>query len=253
MVGTSKLYYFSPTGGTKRVGEIFCEAISGNTISIDLGAKRGIDENAGDALFVFAVPVFGGRIPILVVDKLQKLDGSGKKAVTMVVYGNRAYEDALLELNNVVTGCGFQVVASCACIAQHSIVPEVAKGRPDAEDSAGIRDFAKKAAEKIKNGENHRVSVPGNYPYKNSMNMPATPISLPFCTLCGKCAAACPTDAISFDGKTVITNSEKCILCMACTAVCPERARILPPLLKEKLEQMLAKAKSVRQENEYFL
>lgn len=61
-----------------------------------------------------AAPVFGGRIPSIVAEKLNELEGHGKKAVTLVVYGNRAYEDALLELNNVVEDRGFQVAASCS-------------------------------------------------------------------------------------------------------------------------------------------
>ena len=40
---------------------------------------------------------------------------------------------------------------------------------------------------------------------------------------------------------------------MACTANCPGNARILPPPLQEKMQQMLGKLKSVRRENEIFL
>lgn len=51
----------------------------------------------------------------------------------------------------------------------------------------------------------------------------------------------------------VETDAEKCILCMACTAVCPEHARILPPPLKEKLEEKLGAFKDVRRANEFYL
>jgi ferredoxin len=140
--------------------------------------------------------VFGGRIPKLVTDKIRKLHGNGKRAVTLAVYGTRAYEDALLELNRAVEGQGFQVAASAALIARHSIVPEVGAGRPDEKDQEEIRDFAKSVLEKLRTSFQGTVKVPGNDPYKEAMNMPATPISLPVCNQCKRCVSICPAEAI---------------------------------------------------------
>lgn len=253
MLNMTELYYFSPTGGTKKAGESFCEGISENVKTVDLGKRDKAVEKPESELVIIAVPVFGGRIPAIVAEKLNELDGSGRGAVTLVVYGNRAYEDALLELNNVITERGFQVVASAALVAQHSMAPEIGKGRPDEKDRRSILDFAGKVLDKMEKGTENPVKVPGNYPYKNGMSIPVTPISLPSCNQCGKCASVCPTGAILLENGTVVTSPEKCILCMACVAACPEHARILPPPLQEKMEQMLGALKSVRRENEYFL
>lgn len=141
-----------------------------------------------------------------------------------MVYGNRAYEDALLELNNIVGERGFRVAASAALVAQHSMAPEVGKGRPDEQDSMSILEFAGKVLDKIKNGFEDQVKVPGNYPYNDGMSMPVTLISLDSCNKCGKCASACP-----------------------------KKARILLPPLQEQMEQKLGALKSVHRENEYFL
>lgn len=248
-----ELYYFSPTGGTKKAGEIFCEGISSNVKTVDLGLRDKAMEEPESELVVIAVPVFGGRIPAIVAEKLKEIEESGKKAVTLVVYGNRAYEDALLELNNTVTERGFRVIASAALVAQHSIASEVGKGRPDDQDRKSILEFAGKVLDKMENGAESPVKVPGNYPYKNGMSMAVTPISKPNCNQCGKCASVCPTGAIRLEDAAVVTSPEKCILCMACVATCPEHARILPPPLQEKMEQMLGALKAVRRENEYFL
>lgn len=253
MLNMTELYYFSPTGGTKKAGEIFCEGISKNVKTVDLGLRDKVVAKPEGELVVVAAPVFGGRIPSIVTERLSELEGSRKKAVTLVVYGNRAYEDALLELNNVVKERGFQVVASAALVAQHSMAPEVGKGRPDDQDRKSILEFAGKVLEKIESGSDGSVKVPGNYPYRNGMSMPVTPISLPSCNQCGKCTSVCPTGAIRLENSTVVTDQEKCILCMACISACPEQARILPPPLREKMEQMLGALKSVRRENEYFL
>lgn len=111
-----------------------------------------------------------------------------------------------------------------ALIAQHSMAPEVAKGRPDEQDRKEILDFAVKILDKIKEGAGTPVKVPGNVPYKAAMNMPAVPVSLPSCTGCGTCEKACP-----------------------------EHARVLPPSLSERMGQMLGALKDVRRENEFFL
>lgn len=253
MLNKVEMYYFSPTGGTKKVGKAFLDAFAKETNMIDLAGKAVLAEKPDTEVIVAAVPVFGGRIPSFVSEKLCSLDGNGKKAVTLVVYGNRAYEDALLELNDVLTRQGFKVIASGAFIAQHSMAPEVGAGRPDEKDMKEIRDFAGMVLDKLKKNPGDEVQVPGNRPYKQGASMPVTPISLSSCTLCGKCAVSCPTDAIRLEDEKIQTDMEKCMLCMACTHACPEHTRILPPPLQEKMEQMLGALKMVHNKNEWFL
>ena len=125
MINTIDFYYFSPTGGTKQVGEIFCEGLCTHVKAIDLGCKGKQAGQPEGELAVIAAPVYGGRIPAMAVKKLEALEGNGKLAVTLAVYGTRAYEDALLELNQAAEKQGFRVAASAALVARHSIVPAV--------------------------------------------------------------------------------------------------------------------------------
>lgn len=253
MLNKTELYYFSPTGGTRKAGTIFCKGIAEDMKTVDLALRdKEVAEPLSD-LIVIALPVFGGRIPAIAAEKLRKIKAGGKKAVTFVVYGNRAYEDALLELNTVVSETGIQVIASAALIAQHSMAPEVGKGRPDEQDERSILDFAGRVLEKLETNFSSEIKVPGNTPYKEAMNMPMTPISLPSCNSCEKCVSVCPTGAIRQEDNEIVTSPEKCILCMACAAACPQQVRILPPLLQNKMEQMLGALKSIRRENEFFL
>lgn len=253
MLNETILYYFSPTGGTKKAAESFCAAFAENTRQIDLGAKITLEKEHDCDIVVFSAPVFGGRIPVIVIDKIKQLNGKGKKAVTLAVYGTRAYEDALLELNCAAQEVGFEIVASAALIAQHSIVPIVGQGRPDEDDVKDIQNFAKKVLDKIANENTGKVEVPGNIPYKPYMSVPATPISTSVCNKCGMCEAVCPTDAIHINEKEVVTELEKCILCMACVAHCPKNGRVLPLPMQESMNEKLGVLKDVHRENEYFL
>lgn len=252
MLNNVQLYYFSPTGGTKAYGEFFCKSISQNINAINLGSQNSVS-NSEYELTVFALPVFAGRIPAIAAEKISTLNGKGKKAVTLVVYGTRAYEDALLELNNVVKASDFNIVASGAVVAQHSIVPAVGQGRPDKDDMDSINDFAEKVLKKLENNIETPVTVPGNFPYKDAMKLPVTPICLSECTKCGQCISICPTSAIHLDDDGVKTDVDSCILCMACTSACPNNARILPPPVQKNMSEKMSALIPIRRENEYFL
>ena len=252
MFNTVQFYYFSPTGGTKACGECFCKAIANTVNAINLGLEDATFNGDCD-LAVFAMPVFAGRIPAVAAEKLSALNGNGMKAVTLVVYGVRAYEDALLELNNVVKESNFTVVASAALVAQHSIVPTVGQGRPNEEDKASIATFAQQVMAKLESGNEEVVTVPGNFPYREVGNRPFTPICLPACGKCGACVAVCPTKAMVMDNEGVKTDVDACILCMACTAACPKKVRVLPPAVQENMNEKMATLVSVQRENEYFL
>lgn len=253
MLNNITLYYYSPTGGTKKAGEILCKGLAKEIKYVDLAEKGDRIETTDSEVAVIAAPVFGGRIPAFATEKIGQIEGEGKKAVTVAVYGTRAYEDALLELNNKTKDSGFEIVASAALIAEHSMVRAVGAGRPDEMDSKEISDFAAKVYEKLGSGTMTEIDVPGNFPYKDHMEVKATPICLDDCTLCGVCEKICPTGAISMKEEGVETTLEKCNLCLACSAHCPAKCRVLPPPMQEGINGRLEPLKDIRRENEFFL
>ena len=65
--------------------------------------------SAGE-LVVLGVPVYGGRIPALAAERMAQLKGQQTPVIILVTYGNRDYEDALLELKTILEQQQFVVV-----------------------------------------------------------------------------------------------------------------------------------------------
>lgn len=142
-----KLYniVFSPTGGTKKVSALLTGTLDGKIITVDLTHSKQnfctVHLTQEDAA-VISVPSYGGRVPAVAVERLTQLNGQGARAVLVCVYGNRAYEDTLVELEDAAKQAGFRVIAAVAAVAEHSIVRQFAAGRPDAQDAKQLSDFA---------------------------------------------------------------------------------------------------------------
>ena len=228
--------HFSPTGGTKKVADAIIAGFSTPVEEMDLTkANSTVTLGEKDALMA-VLPVYAGRVPQISLERLSALKGSGRKAVAVVVYGNREYDDALLETKNALESNGFQVIAAAAFIAEHSIVRSIAAGRPDAEDEKIARQFAADVMAKLENPT--PVDVPGNDPYRELKPSACHPAADENCVKCGACAEQCPVGAIPLENPSQ-TLGDVCINCMRCVQVCPVRSRALPAPFVAGATQML--------------
>ena len=241
---------FSPTGGTEKVAHIIGKQWSENPAIIDLSdakadfSKYKITEQD---MVLIAVPSFGGRAPAVAIERLKQIDGNGAKCTLVCVYGNRAFEDTLVEMEDAAKGCGFQVVAGVAAVAEHSIMPQYAAGRPDVSDQKQLKDFANQITDKTGTVS----AIPGNRPYKKAGSAGLVPKPDKSCVKCGACAKACPVQAI--DSANFTANSKACISCMRCVKGCPQKARRVNGMMVSVAALAIKKACSVRKENELFL
>ena len=245
--------YFSPGGTTARIAEELSSTLAENIQTIDLlkNAPTSPVRYDADGLVQVAMPVFVGRIPSICAELLKKLEGTNTPAIAVVVFGNREYEDALLELTDLLTERGFIVIGAAAFVAQHSIFPEVAKGRPDANDKRQIRDFAFKCLKKL-NGEVIPVTVKGSKPYRTISTLPIRPSGNYACTSCQACVKICPTAAID-SANPRKTDKRRCISCTACISACPVNARAFGGLMYKIAGKIFAKKYSVRRKPEIFI
>lgn len=246
---------FSPTGGTKRVSAMLCQALAKETVSVDLTARDvdfGCVSLTSEDIALIAVPSYSGRVPAVAVERLNMLHGNGARAILVCVYGNRAYEDTLVELRDTTCRAGFKVIAAVAAIAEHSIARQYAAKRPDEADEAVLHDFAAQIRQKIDNGYMGEPEIPGNRPYRNVAGASIVPKATRACVKCGVCAAKCPVGAIDANDPTQV-DIKLCISCMRCMAVCPHDARRVNRLLLAMVNKKLKKVCSERKECELYL
>jgi ferredoxin len=234
-----KLVCFSPTGTTKAIIQGIARGINQSTVElIDItkpDARKQQLHTSENELLVVGVPVYMGRVPALLNEWLYAIKARNTPAVCIVVYGNRVYDNALLELKDITIKSGCIPIACAAYIGEHSFSSSetpTAEGRPDARDLNHAELFGRKTNEKLLSVSSvdhiSDINIPGNYPYGGITEL----WSVDFiaisnkCTQCGICAEVCPVGAIDSEKSDVI-DKEKCITCCACIKNCPQNARAM--------------------------
>jgi ferredoxin len=260
-----KLIYFSPTGTTQKVLESIAEGIAVEDVEhINLTLPEGAQQiipSFSDELVIIGTPVYGGRLPVDVIKRFKQLKASNTLAILIVVYGNREFEDALLELKNLALELGFSPVAGGAFIGEHSIATEevpIANGRPDSLDVQKAIDFGVKVKDKVialqSPDAQIDLEIPGRFPYEadGALAMAVSPVTKEeTCTVCGTCARVCPTAAISIN-ESVATKIQLCIRCCACIKSCPEEARVIENEMWKNIGTWLNENCSARKEPQVF-
>ena len=229
--------YFSPTGTTQRVVARIAEAVSDAICpgkapahrDFTLPRARSEPASFGEGeIVVVGVPVYAGRVPKVLLEYLGTLRGNGALAVAVVVYGNRDYDDALLELADLLESGGFLVVAAAAFIGEHSYSQAVAQGRPDDDDLALATEFAARVSTKLSGAVPiEKAVVKGSRPYRElavSIDLSnAKPQTSSACQECKQCVDVCPMGSIDPDDVSRVDGI--CIRCNACVKTCPSGAR----------------------------
>lgn len=268
------MLYFSPTDTTKKVVTEISNTIytlinndndyNINCIDFTLPRKREdkIDYTKDDIVIV-GVPVYAGRVPNILVDFIKSIKGNGAIAVAVTVYGNRDYDDALLELSDILTDNNFNVIAAGAFIGEHSFSKVLGKDRPDESDLAFANKFGEAVYRKIQKNENleEHIEIKGKRPYRSYYKpknddgedvdiRKVTPNTENTCTDCKLCVSVCPMGSIDYDNVNKLNGI--CIKCCACIKKCPEKAKYFDDqdYLKHKTELELNC--TVRREPEVF-
>ena len=266
--------YFSPTGTTKTIAESIIQGISPELVEMVDITKRSHRDihslSSKDDIVILATPVYYGRVPEEIIPYLTSLKAKQTPVVLVVVYGNRAFEDALKELHDIAVDGNFIPVAEGAFVAEHSYSSKaypIAQGRPDQSDIQKAQGFGASIRKKLQDVDSLErlttLSTPGQSPYIEPVNLnmikkarsvvaltPETDAAK--CNQCGRCAEICPTGAISTDDVTQ-TDRWQCLICFACVKGCSEEARQMNEPNFQSAIQALQQNCQDRKEPEIYL
>ncbi len=265
---------FSPTGTTRTIAENIVQGIRPERMDmLDITKKsqrNGQPLLGKDDIVILTTPVYYGRVPEEILPYLTSLKAAQTPVVLVVVYGNRAFEDALTELHDIAVDADCIPVAAGAFVAEHSYSSKrypIAPNRPDETDIRKAQEFGAAIRKKLQNVESSgylaAITIPGQSPYIEPVNLnmikearsvvaltPETDASK--CTHCGQCAEVCPTGAISPEDVTQ-TDRWQCLICFACVKICQEEARQMNEPNFQSAIQALHQNRQDRKEPEIFL
>lgn len=237
--------YFSATGTTRKTIEYIAGAI-GQKMQLEVNS---IDFTLPDArtkkllfgaedLVVFGTPVYAGRVPNVLLPFLKEsVEGNGAIAIPVVLFGNRAYDDALKELAQILGEHGFHTIAAGAFVGEHSFSEILAAGRPDVRDMQAADELAEMALVRLRVTDfthGQPLTIKGEdplRPYYTPRDRKGAPINIlkvkpktdGSCTSCGICANICPMGSISMEDVSRVEGI--CIKCGACIKCCPQEAK----------------------------
>lgn len=270
--------WFSPTGTTEKTVSAIIESIQKNLkndcelnkTSLTLPRER---EDPlvykSDDIVVFGVPVYAGRVPNILLKYLDTIKGNQAIGIPVVLYGNRNYDDALVELSDIMRKNGFKVMAAGAFIGEHSFSQILGRKRPDKDDIEKAKDFGIKISDKIKNMDRDidididiELKIKGNQPYRSYYRprdingefydfRKIKPKTNDRCIDCKICVSLCPVGSIDLDDVSKISGI--CIKCGACVKKCPVEAKYYDDANYLKHKNELEEEYESRKEIEIFL
>ena len=237
--------YFSPTGNTEKIVVSLAEHV-GRRLNLKIekldytlpAFRRSINTFNKYDLVLWGTPVYAGRIPNKLLSYVQNnFVGNDALAVPVAIFGNRGFDDALIELRNCLEDNGFHTIAGAGLVAQHAFSNVLAAGRPDQTDMSKIEEFATKIIEKIGilRAPPSPIRVTGNNPpqvYYTPIGIDGNPAiflkakpktDMEKCTHCGVCIRRCSMGSINPNDPSSIIGI--CIKCHACVKRCPNEAK----------------------------
>ena len=240
--------YFSGTGNTEYVAELFAAQMGGKCLSIESEVNFHTEFANVDAI-AFCYPIYGSRVPLIMRQFAARYanDLQGKKMVILVTQlvfsgdGARVFCDLFPKghfdviyaehfrmpnnVNNfaLLRQTSQKSVHKCMKLAQSKIVRicrDINNGVVRRKGFSRISQILGNVQGKPWQGNSANPDVsPGTMEAKAKVGIKVDKD----CTICGLCVPACSMKNLKIDDNKIIHNSN-CTMCYRCVNLCPHRA-----------------------------
>ncbi len=232
------LYYFSGTGNTKWIADVFKRCFKRHNIDLDLLSIENIEEVKLKEFnfLIIGAPVYAEAQPRIVDNFLRKIPNS-KKGLKTIVYatqgGNSSAAPYIMAKN--LEKKGYKILVQAPIKMPNNYYFALGK-EPTFNDQQEILINAENKIKKlVEDFMNNKMKKESSLVRMNlgkvcskfftrmlpklSKNITATSD----CMKCGLCLMNCPKSNITFeDGKAAFHS--KCMLCLRCIYICPVNA-----------------------------
>lgn len=229
------VFYFSGTGNTKYIAELFANAMKCQVISIEKERKFDIESIIyQNEIITFCFPIYGSFPPKIIRDFVGKYkEGLNNKKLILLCSQAMASGDGARSILDELEGIKYEVI-----YASHFLMPNNICNIPF--PVLAKKWYVKKAKSKIQKIANNlnmkKYKCTGFNPisiligksqrvifkkvekeYVNSLKINNS------CNNCQKCINLCPINNLYFkDGK--IKTKKQCMFCYRCINFCPQKA-----------------------------
>jgi len=230
------IFYFSGTGNSKYIADLFGKNMKADSFSIEENLDFESLINAHETI-AFCYPIYASRVPKIMRDFVQKYMQllKNKKLIifcTQVIFsGDGARAFTYLFPRNFLQSA--QII-----YAEHFLMPS--NIFPVTTNPVKIKKYFDKSVLKMqkvcKNIKHKKVVKRGFNPLSRVLGLIQPPFlralerkannsikTTSNCTNCGLCISACPMNNLKLEGSK-ITHNHNCTVCYRCVNLCPKKA-----------------------------
>ena len=250
------MFYFSGTGNSKYIAELFCQNMEASCYSIEDKVDFSQLINS-EVIIGFCYPIYGSRVPRNMRQFVQRFlpELKGKKLIifaTQLLFsgdGARVLTDLFPEnYIEVFYADHFHMpnnVSNFFLLGQRSkkgiekkllkaekkliaICNDIKLGKVKRRGFSALSKFLGKIQGNLWQKDSKSVDLmPGSMEEKIAKSVRVSQD----CTLCSICVRSCPVKNLKLENKSIMHNNN-CVVCYRCVNICPERA--ISVMLKAK-------------------
>ncbi|MEG1312303.1 MAG: EFR1 family ferrodoxin [Romboutsia sp.] len=256
MLKVGAVVFFSGTGNTKYIAELFKKSFDKENIKLDLvDIQKNNSINKEYDFYIFGAPIHTEMTPKIFIDWINtNIKNDTKKCIVYHTLGDKKHRDSRVYLAKIAKNKGLDIVINTSIQMPNNYYHIIFKRESDEEirqilssRESMVNNIVKDFLEDKRSEINYKKSTLGSkivydgfLIYAKKYAKRKFSLDKNKCIECKICQEQCPTKNIRIDNK-ILKFSNKCIGCEKCIHRCPTEAILYNkrPFISYKIEKYL--------------